>query len=333
MKENKLAFLMCSERSGSNFITSVLNGHSKICGPGVKHIISPVARNLFRYGALDNSKNWDLLLEDILELLNVNFVEWEVSFSIELLNGLAKKGDVVGLLENIFLLEAKANGKNFCFVKENLIYEYATFLLLNFPSSKYIYQVRDPRDMALSWKKHVGHRGGVVSAAKQWRHDQRGYLMMYYELEKKGLARLLRYEDLITNPERTLRSALAFLGQDYEGSILEFHLNESVRKRAKKEKAWENLSSGVLTQNKNKFKHELTEEEVSYVERICHYEMQVLGYQIHTNQSRLENISVEQLDKFEQEEINKLPFQKTEGAKNNYKAKNTFYKRGLACYK
>jgi hypothetical protein len=43
---------MCSERSGSNFITKVMNGHEDICGPSTKHIINPVARNFYRYGNL-----------------------------------------------------------------------------------------------------------------------------------------------------------------------------------------------------------------------------------------------------------------------------------------
>ena len=68
-----ILFLICSERSGSNFITKLLNGHPNICGPATKHIINPVARNLFRYGDLSVESNWHELLQDIYELISVSF--------------------------------------------------------------------------------------------------------------------------------------------------------------------------------------------------------------------------------------------------------------------
>lgn len=35
-KNINYTFLMCSERSGSNFITKLMNNHSQICGPSTK---------------------------------------------------------------------------------------------------------------------------------------------------------------------------------------------------------------------------------------------------------------------------------------------------------
>jgi len=163
-----LFFLMCSERSGSNFITKLLNGHNNICGPSPKHIINPVARNLFRYGDINEKENWNELLVDIHRLINIDFAIWEKEFSLEDLKALAPIGDVASLIRNIFLEEARANGKQHVFIKENHVYEFLPFLLLNFPESKYVYMVRDPRDMALSWKKNPDHLGGIVKAARQW---------------------------------------------------------------------------------------------------------------------------------------------------------------------
>ena len=71
---------MCSERSGSNLITKVLNGHKNICGPSTKHILNPVARNPFRYGDLSQSENWQQLVEDIHNLLTIDFSIWRRSF-------------------------------------------------------------------------------------------------------------------------------------------------------------------------------------------------------------------------------------------------------------
>ena len=87
-------FLMCSERSGSNFIQKLLNGHNNICGPSTKHIINPVARNLFRYGDLTQKQNWDELLIDIHRLISISFSIWKKEFSLDDLHTLAPIGDI-----------------------------------------------------------------------------------------------------------------------------------------------------------------------------------------------------------------------------------------------
>ena len=97
---------MCSERSGSNLITKVLNGHKNICGPSTKHILNPVARNLFRYGDLSQSENWQQLVGDIHNLLTIDFSIWRRSFSLHELKSCTSPGDIGGLLRNIFLEEA-----------------------------------------------------------------------------------------------------------------------------------------------------------------------------------------------------------------------------------
>ena len=147
---------------------------------------------------------------------------WKRKFSPEDLGELAKTGDISSLIKNIFLEEAKANNKQYVFVKENQLYEFLPFLLINFPEAKYVYQVRDPRDMALSWKKNPSHRGGVIAAARQWKHDQQQYLKIYHLLKALGKAHKVSYEELLRNPKDEITSILNFLGLPFEDLILIF---------------------------------------------------------------------------------------------------------------
>ena len=123
-------FLMCSERSGSNFITKLLNGHNNICGPSTKHIINPVARNLFRYADITKQENWNELLTDMHRLMSIEFSVWKKQFSLNDLMELAPTGDIASLIRNIFMEESRANGKQHVFIKENHVYEFLPFLLL-----------------------------------------------------------------------------------------------------------------------------------------------------------------------------------------------------------
>ncbi len=76
----KFSFLMCSERSGSNLITRMLDAHSGICGPATKHLINPVARNAFRYEPLERPGHWQALLDDIHHLLDADFSHGAAAF-------------------------------------------------------------------------------------------------------------------------------------------------------------------------------------------------------------------------------------------------------------
>jgi hypothetical protein len=327
MPAMSMSFLMCSERSGSNLIVKLLNGHSKICGPSTKHIINPVARNLFRYEDVSNEDNWKSLLNDISNLMNVEFSVWKKSFSPDELQKLAPCGEISLLIENIFLEEAKANGKQHVFIKENQAYEFLPFLLINFPDAKYIYQVRDPRDMALSWKKNTIHAGGVVKAARQWQKDQQNTLKNYNELRKIGKAHFLKYEDLIENPKRATSDICDFLGFSFEDSILEFHKDDVTQKNASMQKAWKNLSKAVLKDNKNKYVGELSTKEIMAIEKICYFEMNHLGYSTEYTEDELRSLSDEEIESLEQSEANDMPANRNAGVSMNMEAKKKFYQR------
>ncbi|MGR9087532.1 MAG: sulfotransferase family protein [Gammaproteobacteria bacterium] len=322
-------FLMCSERSGSNLITRLLNGHSKICGPATKHIVNPVVRNLFRYEPLDDEAHWDALLTDIHRLISVNFSVWKRSFSLEDLKQLGPVGDVASLIRNIFAEEAKANGKQHVFIKENHVYEFLPYLLLKFPEARYLYLTRDPRDMALSWKNNSDHPGGVVKAARQWQKDQQNSLKHYHVLKSVEKACFLRYEELIAEPVRCLEAILSFFGLNYEESMMNFYMDEMTQRNAGMQKAWSNLARGVLSDNKEKYLGELTEREIKAIEKICYFEMKILDYQPRFSLEELNDFSEGEVSGLESDEDSTIPLQRSEGVRKNMEAKAIFYRKVL----
>lgn len=318
-------FLMCSERSGSNFITKLFNGHSNICGPSTKHLINPVARNIFRYKDLNVLKNWDLLLEDIHRLLSVKFSIWEKNFTIDELKYIAPVGDISALLKNIFYAEAKANNKQHVFIKENQLYEFLPFLLHHFPDAKYIYQTRDPRDMALSWKKNFAFKGGVVSAANQWKKDQQNFLKDNYVLQQSNNVFHVKYEDLISKTQHCIKEIVNFLGIPYEADIINFYKDDLTQKNSLMQDSWSNLSKEVIPDNKNKYLNELTTDEIKAIEKICFYEMNRLGYFTHFSENELQQLSFNDVSILEQQDHLNKEEQKSDAILANMEAKKRFY--------
>lgn len=325
-----LYFLMCSERSGSNFLTRLMNGHSNICGPATKHLFNPVTRNLFRYEPLSRETRWHALLEDIDRLLNAEFSIWQSRQDANSLKALAPVGDIATLLRNVFLEEARIHGKQHVFIKENQIYEFMPFLLRRFPESKYIFQTRDPRDMALSWKKNPSHPGGIVAAARRWQQDQQKYMMLHNELSHGGLSAKVRYEDLIENTEAEMTRLLGFLGHAYETDIMDFYKDELTQKNSNLQQAWNNLGKAVIRDNKEKFRKDLSELEIRIIEKICYHEMILLGYSPDNTKQQLDSVEPSDIAAFEHHEKTTLVQERAKSVDANMLAKQVFYQRLIA---
>ena len=320
-------FLMCSERSGSNLVTRMLNGHREICGPATKHILNPLARNLFRYGDLTDARNWTTLVADVHGLLSANFSLWKTAWSLEQLERLAPPGDVAGLIRGIYESEANAHDKKSLFVKENQIYNFMGFIGHYFPEALFVYQVRDPRDMALSWKRNPSHRGGVIAAAEQWKKDQQMSLMNFDLLKREGRIHLLKYEDLISDPARKAAQLVNFLGHEDDPDLLNFHKDAITIANARHNGAWDNLQRGVITNNSNKFSSGLSSEEIVAVETICFYEMLVLGYESTVVESAADMAPTELIDTMRLAELRETDFRPTDGVVENMAKKSVFYSR------
>ncbi len=320
-------FLMCSERSGSNFVTKLMNAHSQFVGPSTKHLFNPILRNYFRYGDLTDAAAWELLLIDVLRLYRVDFSVWRLELDLPTLRAMAAPGDLAGLLTAIFQAEAALDGAEHVFVKENQLYEFFPFLLTHFPQAHYLYLARDPRDMALSWKSNENIPGGVVRAARQWKTDQQQSLKNAALLDAQGRLIRLRYEELVADPVAVMSGVCDFLSVPYEPAMLDFHTDELTQANARMNSAWANLSRSVMTDNRDKWVGKLSDLEVRAVEAICRHEMRHLGYGPSNDERVLAAVSDDELEALDRRERCELTYSPTDGVRDNMSAKAVLYRR------
>lgn len=320
---------MCSERSGSNFITRLLNGHPEICGPAPKHLLNPLLRNVYRYGDLTVDHNWNALLEDVSNLLECGFTEWNTSFTIEELNNLSTDRRLAELVKGIYETEAKSLGKSLVFIKENHCHLYMENLINIFPDSSFVYLVRDPRDMALSWKKNRSIKGGVVQAATAWKDDQVNFSKYFNVLQQQNKGFFLSYEELVNETEVVLPNLCKFLKVDYCSTMLDFHEDELNIKNASKQDAWKNLSKAVMKGNTDKYKQELTNNEIRCIESILRYDMHFFGYSLVSHEDDLNMVTQACIENLNQVELSSLVEEQSEPVKAVNRAKTSFYQRRL----
>lgn len=278
-------FVISSERSGSNLITKVMDAHPDCCGPSPLHMIRVFSRNLFRYGDLQLDDNWSALIQDVADLTHAQLGKWQTGIDAgDLLNDVQQR-DLKSIIEYIYLREATAQGKQHVVIKENRMHSMLPYILATFPDTRFVYLVRDPRDMALSWKMSPNHPGGVQKAVDIWSEDQTHGLEVHGYLKSLNRILMMRYEDLVRTPETQTKRLCEFLGLPAAPEMLNFHQNRLTRENAERLKDWRNLGQPLMSHNTEKYKAGLTEVEVRYIESTCASLMEALGYPLDYSQS------------------------------------------------
>lgn len=281
-------FLLSSERSGSNLVTRLMDGHREVCGPSPTHLLRVMLEQRQRYGDLQQPDRWHQLLDDAASLMDTKLGSWRTSVTADELAAEVPPGSLGGVFRHVYEKEASAWGARIVFVKENHVYRNFAFLEREFPGSTFVFLARDPRDMALSWKRSVDLRGGVIRAAETWQVDQCSALVLSHELARTGRIVGLRYEDLVADPSAQLGRICDLLAIAFEPSMVELDTRPSNRENAEAAAGWANIAKPVTEASVGGHAAGLSVEEVQFVEATCRTEMQFLGYEpVHADRPSL----------------------------------------------
>ena len=169
----------------------------------------------------------------------------------------------------LYNLECLIQKKQHCFIKENSVFKFLDEVLSVSCQTKFIYMVRDPRDMALSWKNGPVMRGHL-RASKRWLDDQIGFHSLLSGPIKTCKFSMVRYEDLLENPAEEIKRICDEIEIDFSTSMINFNENSSSAiKDAGKSAMWSNLKRPIISTNKGKFISGLSQTELEYVEGLC----------------------------------------------------------------
>jgi len=271
-------FMMCSERSGSNLLTRLMDAHPDVCGPTPVHLLRSLADHRHRYGDLSEDTHWQAFVQAAVDLFETKLGSWSTRWTVDSLRAACPQRSLVALFRTVYEAEARARGKTRLFVKTNHLHRYLSIVLKAFPDARIVHQVRDPRDQALSWKRARELRGDVVRASRVWTEDQTQAMKVQLQLEGTGVLHWHRYEDLVDQPERVLRSICAHIGLDYTPAMLGFHEKAEARDHAASTASWANVSRPLMKGNHGKFRGVLSDDEVRLIEWRGRSPMAFFGY-------------------------------------------------------
>ncbi len=220
--DNLPFFVFGSGRNGSTMLNRMLNQHTEIYLPSEQYFLgnSIIKFKLYNFliwrdlvkiitGELlpvTGSHTWDFFAEEVFDLLN-NAEDKDLQSSIDLIfrtygekaKKFSKWGDTTPL--NTF---------------------YIPEIYSVFPQSKYIFLLRDGRDVVASYKKGGSFLGELSNPKNGVIHWLKS-IEKYDWLKKRTDVLLVKYEDLVVDSELKLRQVCTFLGVEFQEELLDFH--------------------------------------------------------------------------------------------------------------
>jgi len=150
------------------------------------------------------------------------------------------------------------------------------FLLKYFPNSQFINVFRDGRDCYCSARHHQNVMQGknLQKYAKYWRRCVQARLKQGEKLNIFDV----KYEELVTEPEKVVKKMMAFLQEDYDEKqlISDYYSQNKINKSNRKE--FKKLSKPIDKASINRYQLELSEQEKKDFEKIAGKELNLLGY-------------------------------------------------------
>lgn len=269
-------FIIGTERSGSNLLRLMLNAHSQIAIPHPPHFMRFLAPIAASYGDLRQASARHRLAQDALLLLRVHLHPWEIAIDEDRVVA-ESDPSVFGVVAAIYEQYRRAVGKARWGCKSTFMIDHVDDVLAVYPDARFLWLVRDPRDVAASSKHAVFNPFHPLLTADLWVAQQaRGF----DALARLGPDRvhLLHYEQLVADPAAELERVCGFLHESLEPAMLAHHQTAAAVRVAELAESWRNAGRPVSRSSVGRFHHALRPEERRMVEQIALPMMQQLGY-------------------------------------------------------
>lgn len=275
-----MSFLMIgTQRSGSNLLRLMLNQIDGIAAPHPPHILQRMMPLLPSYGDLSQGNSFSLLVDDVCRLIELNPVPWEnVSLDRDNIIARCREQSLVAIFFAVYDVLAETWGAQSWCCKSLANVQYLPEINSYSNDAKFIYLYRDGRDVALSFQKAVVGEKHIYHIAQAWAKSQRLALQMRSILGSDRFYNI-SYEDLVANPEATLKGLCQFMGKEYTSELLNFHQSNEASSAASSSSLWGNVTKPIMKQNTKKFLQQATDEEITIFELVAGDVLDALGYE------------------------------------------------------
>lgn len=265
-------FVVCSPRSGSTLLRAMINSHPGIAIPPESHFLVPLLN-----GQLSKHTPDHQILERVLDVLSRHprFLLWKLS-SGQIMDSIRVPPTTVSdAVRCIYQAYALAHRKIQYGDKTPGYALNIPLLSRAFPESVFIHLVRDARDVALSLRSTPFGPSEIEQCAEFWLKRVKAACEAGEHLGNRYL--MVRYEDIVSNPDQQLRTICSFAGLEYDPAVLDYQKEvTSIIASTTEPKIHSKLHQSLhMARN---WRIELTSNEVKSIELVAGRMLDRLGY-------------------------------------------------------
>lgn len=265
-------FIVGVGRSGTSLLQSILNAHSEIA-------FMPETQFFRKYVASKKTMPTDLTA--FKKTLEADTSFHRTSIAPDDLLGQFKNNSFTSIQAYKTLLNTYLARKNKKIIgdKDPRNIDYLPKLYQHFPDAKIIHIYRDPRDVVLSKTKATwsAHRPFWMHAIIGQHQLARGR-KIGKELYEKNFFEI-KYEELIEQPEQTIRNLSVYLNVAYQADMMNF-ANSSRELVDEKEMSWKKETfQPIQKNNRGKWKKNFTSKQIQYIEAVSNEAFEQLNYE------------------------------------------------------
>ena len=274
-------FIVGANRSGTTLLRLILNAHSRIAIPEeVVYLGSTLAGvPIEKWQTPDLSKEAytafvkDFILHDCEPLAGIDqekVIEEIVA---------ASPFDLKKPYQYVLEAWAAQHGKERWGEKTPGNLFYADILIEMFPDAKFIHVVRDPRAGVSSMMNTTFFPKDIVfNALSRHKFMTKGRAILERSVPEQQRL-LLRYEDLVLEPEATVKRLCHFIEEPFENSMMDFYQESSRYMKKDAASSFNKAATRPISADMlDKWKKKLTRSEIAQIQMLCKHEMKEFGY-------------------------------------------------------
>ncbi|HEV2609997.1 MAG TPA: sulfotransferase [Noviherbaspirillum sp.] len=270
-------------RCGSHALRLRLNFNPRFFSPYPLHIVDfmPLVP---LYGNLADDDAYFRMVVDVVGLQAASMVKWpDTAFDpIDIFESICDEPRSVHRIVWEMLLRAGERHKAKVVMDKSLdSVQYADELMRLFPDMLFLNVVRDPRAQVASMNKAIIHEFDTLLNARIWVDAHRSACELLARYPDRVLT--IRYEDFLSNQEKTLMKVCTFFEIDFLPQMLDVTRSAEANQIAKLSALWMSNCYSPIVANADKFKKQLSMDEIEMVETLAQQYMRLYGYEMMTN--------------------------------------------------
>jgi hypothetical protein len=266
-------FVAGLERSGTSLLYALLASHPNLAMTRRTNLWTHFYR---QYGDLGDPANLDRCIDALLRYKRiVKLQPDEARLRRDFAGGPPTYGRLFELLERQY---AERHGRTRWGDKSLHTERYADPIFAAYPGARILHMIRDPRDrFASSQTRWRVRRGGAGAGTAEWLSSVR--LAERHVRNYPQRYRIVRYEALAAQPERTMREICAFIGEPFAPSILTMEGAKDFRDQGSNSSYGARAAGVISTESIARYRTVLSPRQTAFIQTIAGRALDRMGYE------------------------------------------------------